>query len=103
MSITKTRVGLERVAEAKRVAQATLDQLLVECGDMLLTEDEISGLSAALPRLFTLAEDMGVVEKPLPDWGREEIMRFLTIAVRAAVPLRVVSFTLATDDGSPPF
>lgn len=94
---------IERIADKKRVAQATLDQLLVECGDMLLTEDEMSGLIAALPRLADLATDMRCIDKPIVDWKREEMMRFLTIAVRAAVPLRVVSFTLATDDGSPPF
>lgn len=103
MSVTQTKAGLARVAEKKRVAQATLDQLLIECGEMLLTEDEMAGLSAALPRLFELAEDLGCADKPLSDWEREEVMRFLTIAVRAAVPLRVVSFTLATDAGDPPF
>ena len=101
--ISKTSSQIARIADNKRVAQATLDQLLIECGDMLLTEDEIGGLQAALSRLFSLAEDMGCADKPLTEWSREEVMRFLTIAVRAAVPLRVVSFTLATDDGTAPF
>ncbi len=85
------------------MVQATLDQLLIECGDMLLTEDELGGLTRALPKLFELAEDMGCSGKPLDEWGKEEIMRFLTIAIRAAVPLRITTFTLATDDGAPPF
>jgi hypothetical protein len=34
---------------------------------------------------------MGCLVKPLDDWEREEIMRFLTLAVRAAVPLRSAS------------
>lgn len=90
-------------ADRKRVAQATLDQLLIEVGDGLLTEDELSGLEAGLPRLFQLAQELGVADKPLSQWSRQEIVRFIAIAVRAAVPLRIVAFTLATDDGKIPF
>lgn len=83
------------------VTAETLNQLIMEAGDGLLTEDELTGLEAALPRLFGLAVEMGVAGKPLTAWSKQEIMRFLVIALRAAVPLRVVSFTLATDDGAP--
>jgi hypothetical protein len=101
--VSLTKAAVVKAADRKRVAQATLDQLLIDCGDMLLTEDEMTGLQGALPKLFELAEDMGCSEKPLSEWSKEEVMRFLVIAIRAAVPLRVVSFTLATDDGSAPF
>ena len=99
----RTQGQIEILAERKRVAQATLDQLLMQVGDGLLSEDELSGLEHGLGRLFELATEMGISDKPLTEWSKVEVMRFLAIGVRAAVPLRVVSFTLATDDGSPPF
>lgn len=83
------------------MAQATLDRMLAEIGEGLLTEDELSGLTAALPKLFELATEMNVIGKPISEWSKQEMMRFLVIAVRGAVPLRIVSFTLATDDGAP--
>lgn len=98
--LTNNQVMLN--ADRKRVAQATLDQLLVEVGDGLLTEDELSGIECGLSRLFDLATEMGIAEKPLVEWSRQEVVRFIAIAVRAAVPLRIVSFTLATDDGKIP-
>lgn len=57
--------------------------------DGLLSVDEEGGLKAALPKLARHAEEMGVIGKPLSDWKREEMLSFLTHAVRAAVPLRV--------------
>lgn len=95
----RTQAQIDRLSERKRVAQATLDQLLTQVGDGLLTEDELSGLEHGLGRLFELATEMGINEKPLVEWSKVEVMRFLAIAVRAAVPLRIVSFTLATDNG----
>lgn len=81
------------------MAQATLDQLLMQVGDGLLTEDELSGLEHGLMRLFELANEMGIAEKPMAEWSKVEAMRLFAIAVRAAVPLRIVSFTLGTDNG----
>jgi len=71
----------------------------MQVGDGLLTEDELSGLEHGLPRLFELATEMGISEKPMVEWSKQEVVRFIAIAVRAAVPLRIVSFTLATDNG----
>lgn len=85
-------------AERTRAAHAALDAALGEIGEGLLTEDELRGLTASLSKLGELAADMGCVDKPINEWSREEMMRFLSIAVRAAVPLRVSSFTLATGD-----
>lgn len=95
----RTAAQIDRLSDRKRVAQATLDQLLTQVGDGLLTEDELSGLEYGLGRLFDLATEMGINEKPLVEWSKVEVIRFLAIAVRAAVPLRIVSFTLATDNG----
>jgi hypothetical protein len=33
---------------------------------------------------------MGVLSAPISEWQREEILRFLTLAVRAAVPIREI-------------
>jgi len=101
MSLTKQQVDL--AAERLRVAQATLNEALLNVGNAIMTEDEITGMEAALPRLIELAEELRILDKPLNEWSRQEVMRFLAIAVRAAVPLRVVSFALATDDGDIPF
>lgn len=59
-----------------------------DVSDGLLSAEEEGGLTAALPRLASLATELGVMDKPLAAWGREEMLRFLTLAVRAAVPLR---------------
>lgn len=91
------------LAEKRLVAAQTLNEILIESGEGLLTEDEHHGLVAALPRLGDLCVDMRVANKPIGEWSKEEIMRFLTIAVRAAVPLRVMAFTLTTDEGKAPF
>lgn len=93
---------IERMSDRARVVQSALDEALAEIGEGLLTEDELRGLTACLPRLAKLAAEMGCVDKPMGLWKREEMMRFLTIAIRGAVPLRVVTATLLTDDGAPP-
>lgn len=95
LSITENQI--QRIGERRRVAQATLDELLTEVGEGLLTDDELRGLQASLPKLAELANEMGCTAKPVTQWSRQEMMRFLAIAVRAAVPLRVASFTLATE------
>lgn len=94
----RTAAQIERMAEKRRVAIATLNQALLQVGDGLLTEDELSGLEASLPVLFGLAEEMGITEKPMTEWSKQEIVRLLAVAVRGAVPLRVVGFALATDN-----
>lgn len=72
----------------EKVAQTGFDRMVEQVSDGLLTADEEAGLRACLPKLAQLAETMGVLEKPLSDWGKEEMLRFLTLAVRSAVPLR---------------
>lgn len=70
--------------------------------DGLLTADEEGGLVKALPSLAALADEMGVLGKPLSEWGREEMLCFCTRAVRAAVPLRKhVYFDPGLDDRIP--
>jgi hypothetical protein len=73
-----------------KVAQAGFDRMVGQISDGLLTTDEEAGLRACLPRLAALAETMGCLEKPLSEWSPEEMLRFLTLAIRAAVPLRTV-------------
>lgn len=67
------------------------DRHMAEIGEGLLSADEEGALTACLPRLAALAETMGVLNAPVSEWKREEIMRFLTLAVRTAVPLRVIT------------
>lgn len=76
---------------ATRATVMTFDRYVGEITEGLLSADEEGGLVAALKPLWALAEEMGVVDKPLSEWRREEIMRFLTLAVRAAVPLRQIT------------
>lgn len=73
-----------------KVAQAGFDRMVGQISEGLLSTDEEAGLRACLQRLAELAEKMGCLDKPVRDWEPEEIMRFLTLAVRAAVPLRTV-------------
>ncbi len=75
----------ERRAKA---VNAAFDDYVGKLSDGLLSSEEEGGLLAALPRLFELTEEMGVTARPIGDWSREEMLRFLTCAVRAAVPLR---------------
>ncbi len=71
-----------------RAVNAAFDAHVNAISEGLLSSEEESGLVAALPRLFELTEIMGVTNRPIGDWSREEMLRFLTLAVRAAVPLR---------------
>ena len=77
-------------ADAKRAALAALDQHVDEISDGLLTEAELTGLRAAMGKLAGLADQMGITEKPVSQWSAQEMLRFLSIAVRAAVPLHLV-------------
>jgi len=69
---------------------ATTELLASKSFSEVLSVEEERGLAAALPSLRAFAEEMGVIDVPLGEWSREQIMRFLALAVRAAVPLRVL-------------
>lgn len=56
----------------------------------VLTAEEERGLAVALPALRAFAEELGVVALPIGEWERSQVMRFLALAVRAAVPLRAL-------------
>lgn len=103
MALTQKQIGEQ--AERLRVAQATLNDALAAVGNCIMTEDEITGMEAALPKLIELAGELRILDKPLHDWSRQEVMRFLALGVRAAVPLRIVGFALGTDQHGegPPF
>lgn len=77
----------ERRAKA---VNAAFDDYVGKLSDGLLSSEEEGGLVAALPRLFELCEVMNVTHRPISEWSREEMLRFLTLAVRAAVPLRQI-------------
>lgn len=69
---------------------ASLAVLAAHPFNEVLTAEEERGLNAALPALRAWAEQAGCIRKPLDDWSREEVLRFLARAVRAAVPLRAL-------------
>ena len=56
----------------------------------VLTAEEERGLAAALPSLRGWATAEGCINTPMGAWEREQMMRFLALAVRAAVPLRAL-------------
>lgn len=58
-------------------------------GDGLLTDEEAEALAAGLPRLAKLAAEMKVDGKPVMEWERIEILRFLSLAIRLANPIRL--------------
>lgn len=72
------------------VIAATLELLAAHPFNEVLSAEEERGLIAALPALRVFAEQMGCISQPLGDWSREQIMRFLALAVRSAVPLRAL-------------
>lgn len=78
-------------AKPSRAALAAFDGHARLNNDALLREDEASNLLGVLPKLFDVAVEMGVADKPLTEWSREELMRFLALAVRSAMPLLAVS------------
>ena len=69
---------------------ATTAMLAAHPFNEVLTAEEERGLAAALPSLRAWAEQAGCVSEPLGEWSREQVMRFLALAVRAAVPLRTL-------------
>ena len=75
---------LTRIAAA--VNAHTRDVGLI--GDGLLTDEEAEALAAGLPSLAKLAADMGCDAKPVTEWEREEVLRFLSLAIRLANPIR---------------
>lgn len=78
------------VVEERRTKAVTaaFDHHVAQISEGLLSAEEEGGLRAALPRLADLAELMGVLDRPVKEWTGPEMLRFLTLAVRAAVPLR---------------
>lgn len=56
---------------------------------MALTETESARLRDALPALAEEATRLGVLALPVSQWSKEQIISFLTVAVRAANPLRL--------------
>jgi hypothetical protein len=71
-------------------ALTAFDHHIAQVSEGLLSTEEEGGLRAVLPRLAELAELMGVIDRPVKEWTGPEMMRFLTLAVRAAVPLRQI-------------
>ena len=80
-----------QAAKPSKAAIAAFDAHAGMIGDGLLREDEAEGLAGALPQLAKLADRMGVLQRPVIEWSKEEMMRFLAMAVRAAVPLISIS------------
>lgn len=72
------------------VIVATTELLASRSFQEVLTAEEERGLTAALPSLRAFAEEMGCINEPLGGWSRPQIMRFLALAIRAAVPLRTL-------------
>lgn len=69
---------------------ATLELLSAHPFNEVLTAEEERGLAVALPALRKWTEDAGLVATPLGEWPRDCVLRFLALAVRAAVPLRAL-------------
>lgn len=69
---------------------ASLSVLSAHPFNEVLTAEEERGLAAALGSLREWATQAGCIDTPLGQWPREQIMRFLALAVRAAVPLRAL-------------
>lgn len=81
---------------------ATLEILSAHPFNEVLTAEEERGLAVALPQLREWATAAGVIDEPLGEWSRDQIMRFLALAVRSAVPLRAApdheAFRLLSDE-----
>lgn len=69
---------------------ASLELLSQHPFNEILTAEEERGLACALPQLREFAERMGCISEPLGEWSREQVMRFLALAIRSAVPLRAL-------------
>ncbi|NBW07979.1 MAG: hypothetical protein EBR82_08125 [Caulobacteraceae bacterium] len=79
------------------------DRHVASISEGLLSADEEGGIIAVLPRLWALAEEMRVIDKPIADWEREELLRFLTLAIRSAVPLRHINYLSPDMNDAIPF
>lgn len=86
-----------------RAVLAALDGHADMIGDGLLRDDEMVGLQAAMPQLAALARTMGVIDKPVIEWTPEEMMRFLCLAVRAAMPINKITHHSADMNDRLPF
>lgn len=69
---------------------ASLEVLAAHPFNEVLTAEEERGLAVALPSLRSWAEAAGCIDAPLGEWTKPQIMTFLALAVRAAVPLRAL-------------
>ena len=58
--------------------------------DEVLTAEEERGLAVALPTIRQWLATAGLLTVPMDDWGKQDVMRFMALVVRAAVPLRVL-------------
>lgn len=85
MAASETKTHKERQDAA---IVASLELLSRHPFNEVLTAEEERGLAAGLGNLRALATTMGCIDKPLGEWSKPQIMRFLALAVRAAVPLR---------------
>lgn len=83
-----TKVATTQKQRQDAVIVATLDVLAAHPFNEVLTVEEERGLAVALPQLRAWAEKAGCINEPLGEWSREQIMRFLALAIRSAVPLR---------------
>lgn len=73
----------ERLQEQASLAFDAMAEQEWKC---LLSVTEERNLAFCLSNLSRLAEQMGVLETPLCDWSRDQIMQFLAMAVRCANP-----------------
>lgn len=80
----KRKSHKERMHES---AGAAFDQFAEHRSEELLTVTEERNLNSTLPKLRKLAEQMGVIDTPLGEWSRDQIMQFLTMAIRCANPI----------------
>mgnify|MGYP006935474337 CR=1 FL=1 len=90
MVSTTSSVKLTQKERQDATIRATTAMLTAHPFNEVLTAEEERGLSVALPILRGFAEQMGCIDTPLGGWSREQIMRFLALAIRSAVPLRTL-------------
>ena len=91
MAATKSAAATATHREKQdAVIVATTALLASKSFQEVLTAEEERGLVAALPSLRAFATEEGVIGEPLGQWSRPQILRFLALAVRAAVPLRTL-------------
>lgn len=86
-------MGLTRTGEREKAAARAnaFDRVLAEGVRHALTDEEHERLVEALPRLAQYADEMGVLARPITEWSREEMLAFMSGAIRAANPIRVLT------------